>query len=363
MFEIDFSSFSNEALLETARKKLASGSEGWDEEIWQFITTWFNPEIKTISVFTSGSTGVPKEIAHTKQAMLNSAEATCLALELKRGNRALLCLPVNKISGMMMLVRCMHQKMKMVCIKPSAKPLSEIPEELKIDFAAFTPMQFSEITTVYASFRKADRIGKIILGGEQVNSFLLQHIQRLESSVYITFGMTETISHIALKKLNGSNPDSKFKALPGIALSIDDRGCLCIEAPQLNQPYLVTNDLVALNGNNEFTWLGRVDNVINSGGIKIYPEELEQQLAELIETPFFIASIPDNVSGEKVVLVMESNEFKASDLPILQSKLAALEKVKRPKEVLLISKFSRTGNGKVKRKESLKNVAETILIT
>ena len=360
MFEIDFFSLSQSAIIQMAWQRLATDLADWEREIWNFVTNWFDTEIKSVSVFTSGSTGTPKEILHTKDAMLSSARATCNALNLRAGNRVVLCLPVNKISGMMMVVRCIDCKMKMVCIKPSTKPLSELAEDLKIDFAAFTPMQFYEITENYAVFKKADRIDKIILGGEHVNSYLLQYIQRLASSVYITFGMTETISHVALKKLNGPTPDLHFKSLPGITLETDSRGCLVIKAPQLNRPYLITNDLVELTNNNEFSWLGRFDNVINSGGIKIYPEELEKRLAELMDVPFFIGSIPDAISGEKVVLVLERTELHLSEQQLLKNKLEVLERHQRPKDVLLTSKLSRTANGKIKRKESLQNVNETI---
>ena len=216
MFEIDFFSLSESAIIQMASQQLNADLADWEREIWSFVINWFDPEIKSISVFTSGSTGTPKEISHTKEAMLNSARATCSALNLSAGKQALLCLPVKKISGMMMVVRCLDCKMKMVCVKPSTKPLSELPEGLKIDFAAFTPMQFFEITNNYSNFRKADRMGKIILGGEGVSAELLPNIMKLESEVYATFGMTETISHIALKRLNGSYPDADFKLLPGI---------------------------------------------------------------------------------------------------------------------------------------------------
>jgi O-succinylbenzoic acid--CoA ligase len=360
MFEIDFYSTSEAAIIELAQQKLLTVDEHWEQQVWQFIVDWFNPSIPAIAVFTSGSTGPPKQIEHTKAAMIFSAQQTCTALSLKHGNRALLCLPVNKISGMMMVVRSIYNKMKLVCIKPSTTPLTEIPENADIDFAAFTPMQFHGITRSYPVFLKAEKIKKIILGGEDVRAELVQNIQKLENEIYITFGMTETISHIALKRLNGPSPDKNFKVLPGIHIAAGENGCLIIEAPQLGQPRLVTNDVVSVEGENEFQWLGRVDNVINTGGIKIYPEEIEQQLVNTIEAPYFITSQKDITGGEKLILVLEMILLKPEEKEELREAFSKLEKRHRPKQVILIPHFARTSNGKIKRRESFLNPIDII---
>lgn len=359
MFEIDFFGQNEEAIIQLANENLRH-TESWQLPIWQFIADWFNPEITTIKVFTSGSTGTPKQIEHAKKAMIYSASLTVKALELKPGDKALLCLPVQKIGGMMMMVRSIYSRLKLVCLKPSTKPLSELPENYVIDFAAFTPMQFHEITTSYSNFKKAEQVKKIILGGEDMRADLMNSIHDLENQVFITFGMTETISHIALKRLNGLHPDQNFKVLTGIKISSDARDCLVIQAPELGQPYLVTNDIVKLVDEDQFQWLGRIDNVINSGGIKIYPEEIEQQLTHVIDVPFFVASLPDKVSGERLVLAIEKEILNSDNKNELIRAFENLEKIKRPKNVLLISHFIRTPNGKIKRKESLNGVIEKI---
>ncbi len=360
MFEIDFFSQSEQAIITLAREKLRQDVEDWEKQIWQFIIDWYNPSITTIQIFTSGSTGTPKQITHSKLAMLNSAAATCTALNLKPGNRALLCLPINKIAGIMMAVRSIHNKMKLVCIKPSTTPFAALPETLNIDFAAFTPMQFYEVIANRTSYNRANKMGKIILGGEDLRLESIHFIRELKSEVYTTFGMTETISHIALKRINGDNPEASFKILPGIHITVDDRSCLVIDAPQLGQPHLVTNDVINLVGNNEFHWLGRADNVINSGGVKIYPEEIERQLLKEVYTPYFIASLPDSKTGERVVLAMETDNLSETEKGRLTSIFGNLEKLNRPKQVLLIPRFITTENGKLKRKESLLNCIETI---
>jgi O-succinylbenzoic acid--CoA ligase len=360
MFEIDFFSQSPETIVQLASEKLRTADEEWEKQIWQFIIDWFNPAITSIKVFTSGSTGTPKQVTHTKSAMMNSAAATCTALQLKPGSRALLCLPVNKISGMMMVVRSIHNKMKLICIRPSSTPLQELTDEQQIDFAAFTPMQFHGVVTDINIFKKANQINKIILGGEDVRAGLLNPIQQLKSEVYITFGMTETISHIALKRLNGPKPDINFKVLTGIDISINDRNCLVISAPALGQSHLVTNDVVKLVGESEFQWLGRIDNVINSGGVKIQPEEIEQQLLNLIKYPYFIASVADKILGEKLVIALETPMLRPEEKNELVNAFTKLEKLHRPKLILLIPQFARTENGKIKRMESLLKPVETI---
>ena len=360
MFEIDFYTENETATVKHANERVLTSTEDWEKQVWQFVIDWFNPAIETISIFTSGSTGAPKKIEHTKASMLYSASLTCTVLNLKPGNKALLCLPVNKISGMMMVVRSIYQKMWLTCIKPSTTPLLNLTDEQHFDFAAFTPMQFHGITNNYSCFEKAGRIKKIILGGEDIGADLALNILKLKTEVYITFGMTETISHIALKRLNGAKPDENFKVLPGIAISTDKRSCLTIGAPMLGQPHLVTNDVVSIEGPNEFRWLGRIDNVINSGGIKIYPEDIEQQLAKAIDAPYFITSKPDLLTGQKLVLILEKATLKPEEIIELKAAFSKLEKMHCPKQVLLVPQFSRTTNGKIKRSESVLKPIATI---
>lgn len=362
MFTIDFSSLSAEDLIKISNEKLSGDLETWKRNIWRFIADWFNPEIGSIQIQTSGSTGAPKQIVHTKEAMANSALATCKALKLEPAMHCLLCLPADKIGGMMMIVRSIVNNMQLHCIKPSTTPLSTLPDIFKLDFAAFTPMQFHEITRNYGAFRKAETIRKVILGGESVRGGLYVHIKRLTNEIYSTFGMTETISHIALKRLNGESPDAHYKVLPGIDIAVNSSNCMVIMAPQLNQPHLVTNDVVEIFEEGQFDWLGRADNVINSGGVKIYPEEIEQKLNPEIEPAFFIASIPDELLGNKLVLVMEIESLPENDIAELKKLLLTFDKLHRPKEVLFVKRFVRTANGKVKRKESIENCNDRIAV-
>ena len=179
-------------------------------------------------------------------------------------------------------------------------------------------------------------------------------IGKMQNEVFITFGMTETISHIALKKISGRNPDMHFNTLPGISVKADEKSCLLIEAPVLGQPELKTNDVVNIISPTQFDWIGRSDNVINSGGVKIHPEEMEQKLEADIEYPFFIGSIPDELTAEKTVMVIEGQNLQQTETDRLKNLLEQFEKISRPKEILFIPQFVRTENGKIKRKETIK---------
>lgn len=360
MFCLNFSQHPHQ-LAELAKLKLATNLPPWENDIWQFISNWYNPIATSITIHTSGSTGKPKPISHTKVAMLSSAEATCKALQLTKGNQALLCLPASKIGGMMMLLRSMHAGLVLWCIKPSATPLNDIPANAHFDFAAFTPMQLFSITENTTHTILAGNIRNIILGGESIMSGLLQAIKKLPNNVYHTFGMTETISHIALKKLNGADNQAYYHTLPGITVSTHADNRLIIHAPELEQPNLQTNDIVTVISPTEFGWIGRADNVINSGGVKIHAEKIEEQLQSVIQIPFFVGAIPDKKTGQQVVLALEVdtlNEMLKAELTKGLSQFTGPEKIRC---VLLFAQFSRTVNGKVKRNETLQSQpAETI---
>jgi O-succinylbenzoic acid--CoA ligase len=214
-------------------------------------------------------------------------------------------------------------------------------------------MQFAEILKSDEAFQLASRIDKIILGGEDVRPAILKKIQLMKNEVYLTFGMTETISHIALRRLNGSNATSYYRTLPGIIVQADENKNLVIGAPLLGQAHLRTNDAVQVLSDNEFEWLGRTDNVVNTGGVKIHPEEVEKQLAHAIDRPYFIGGIPDNETGEKLVLMIEAEKLSAEEQERIKAVVVQLEKLHRPKVIFLLPEFKRTGTGKIIRKENL----------
>lgn len=353
MFIIPFSSLSEQEMAALAGDKLQTAKEEWEQLIWRFIVDWYDNNTTSIEVYTSGSTGKPKAIQHTKQVMAAHARLTCETLQLPPCVTAWLCLPAHKIGGMMMLVRSLVNRMDLLCTKPSGSPFSVLEEKHPVVFAALTPMQLKSAINDAELFRKMNCIQTILLGGETVSAELLQHLQRAENNIYSTFGMTETISHIALKKISGTNPNEHYHTLKGITVSTDERNCLTINAPAFGVHHLVTNDMVEILSPTAFNWLGRIDNIINTGGIKVIPEQVEQKLLPFIDAPFFIVGIPDEKTGERVALVVEKETLDNDEKTSLQNCFSVLGKYEVPRTILHTAKFERADNGKVKRKETM----------
>lgn len=353
MFTLRFSQLSVEEIAAQAQQALHQSLAEWEKHVWQFVLWWADEAVQEIEVHTSGSTGTPKAIKHTKQAMLASAKATCDTLQIPEACEALLCLPANKIGGMMMIVRSIYKGMDLLCTQPDTKPFDALADNHTINFAALTPMQMKYTDSSYEAFKKMERIHSILLGGEAVSVGLIKHLSKAKNSIYATFGMTETISHIALKKLNGPNADGNFKALQGVSVTTDERNCLVINAPALNVRQLHTNDIIDLVNEHEFSWVGRYDNVINTGGVKIYPEIIEQKLLPNIALPFFIAGKPDEATGQKPVILIETDKLSDADYTELNTCFAQLDKYERPREIITIRHFMRTSNGKIDRNRTL----------
>ncbi|MEJ2584834.1 MAG: AMP-binding protein, partial [Robiginitalea sp.] len=282
---------------------LVKEGDAYEQEIGDFLLDWVSDR-EEIRMQTSGSTGAPRDIFMPKNAMVHSALATGKYLQLDERTRALLCLPARSIAGKMMLVRALVLGWKLSLKPPDSNPLEGL--SAPVDFAAMVPMQLQ------ASLDKLDKIATILVGGAPLSASLLAGIPDEGVSIYESYGMTETASHIALRKLcrvpEGKAPETvlpPFHALPGVEVSTDDRGCLCIRASYLPENPVVTNDLVQLESDESFRWLGRVDHVVNSGGVKLIPEQLETKMSPLIPRPFFLTGMPDDTLGEKLVLLVE----------------------------------------------------------
>lgn len=298
-----------------------------------FLKDWFNQD-SFIVVKTSGTTGKSKDIKIEKAAMINSAVATGSFFNLSENTIALCCLSTKYIAGKMMLVRAMVLGWELDVIEPSSNPLREVSKIY--DFVAMVPLQ------VENSLNKLNKVKTLLIGGAPLNQQLASKLIALNCNTYESYSMTETVTHVALKKV-GSNA---FKILQNVKIDVDDRGCLVVFAPQLNPEKLVTNDVVDLISNGEFIWKGRIDNVVNSGGIKLFPEQIEEKLITKIENRFFVAGLPDKVFGEKLVLFIEGDKYEIDD-----SIFDELDKYEKPKEIFFIDKFQETETGKIKRKE------------
>ena len=307
----------------------------------EFITEWHSSS-EFIIVKTSGSTGTPKSIKLNKEYMAASAQATGKFLNLKPSNTALLSMSPKAIGGMMMIVRYIVLDLNLIVVDPSSAPLLDI--SMNINFAAMVPLQLKE--SIKNTKEKLNQIGTLIIGGGPIEKSLESQIKELNPQVYHTYGMTETISHIALR--NVSNGDNFFKTLPGVEISLVN-DCLNITSISIGVHKLQTNDIVDLISENSFVWKGRSDLAINSGGIKIIPAIIESKLSELIEENFISVGLDDETFGQKHVIIIETE----ANLVFTKDQFDFIEKFKRPKEIYLLKEFVRTESGKIDRIKTL----------
>lgn len=340
-FRLNSNSFSSVAELQAYTKDFS-------EEIHLFLESWFSKS-DAIIVQTSGSTGIPKSISLKKEFVINSAKTTGLYFNLQENTSALLCLSVDYIAGKMMLIRALTLGWKLDVIAANSFPLKEVDKAY--DFSAMVPLQLEN------SLSKIHLIQKIIVGGGVVSTTLQENLQHIATDIFATYGMTETITHIAVKKLNNftsvsakvSN-ESFYKTLPNVTIYKDDRNCLVIDAPKVAEEVIFTNDVVQLVSDRQFEWLGRFDNVINSGGIKLHPEKIEEKLAKIITNRFFVIGKQDQKLGQKLILVVEGKHRE------IEYQRINLSRFEIPKEIYFLDKFVETATGKIQRKKTLQKV-------
>jgi len=347
--------------------------------IFGFLNQWFD-DTDFISMQTSGSTGTPKTIELPKKTMLESAKMTNAFFNLNEKSVSLLCLPSSYIAGKMMLVRAFAGNYSLIPVNPSSNPFAGLKAEdwyqnfPLIDFTAITPHQLLNSTCDLPHLN----IRNIIVGGSQVTSEIEKLTANWPAAMFETFGMTETASHIALRRFNGYNKAEYFEVLNGVKIMQDEHDCLQIEAPRLFEGILTTRDIVSIEGPDKFVWLGRFDHVINSGGIKIFPEQIEKKIQGLIDRPFYISWETDPKLGMNVILLIEEtalfpseeNNIKEKDFNesilqgvskarlhpqksgILDVLKSALKKYELPKEIYAVPAFNRSNTGKIIRQKS-----------
>lgn len=318
-----------------------------------FCKEWLSGK-ETFVVNTSGSTGTPKPIKISRTQMLESVRLTQLAFGLKGGEKALVCLHTDYIAGKMMLVRGIELGWQMLLQEPSSNPLENITEPF--DFVALVPLQLQTILE-----KTPDKIAllnqfkTIILGGAGISASLETLIESLQVPVYHTYAMTETITHIATRLLNTPQKQPYFKVIEGVKIRLDERGCLCITSPTTNFEEITTNDVAEIIDNQYFKIIGRVDNIINSGGIKIQPENIEQELEKVweklkLDQRFFCTSTPDETFGQILVLCIEGNALDKEKETLIVKELSLLvNKYHLPKKILYKKTFDETQTGKIKR--------------
>lgn len=330
-------------------KKRNKEKDYWKKTIFSFLINWFDN--KPILSLTSGTTGIPKTIFLNKKHMYERAIRTVEFLKLERkGVRGLLCLSPDFIASKMFLVRAIIFKWKIYCIPPSSNPLKNIKEHF--DITSMVPIQ------VFFSLKYLKNIKIVLIGGYSISNFLEKKLQNISTICYATYGMTETLGHIAIKKINGSNKSSFYKSFQDVSLRVDNRNCLNIFSPCSMDSFIQTNDIVHMISKNTFDWIGRYDNVINSGGIKIIPELIEKEISSFIpyEKRFFVSSIPDKILGDKVILIIEGIPFP---LHIPDTIFDGEKKFYKPKNIFFISHFTDNLLNKFRRKEIIKKLIKT----
>ena len=325
----------------------------YEQKVINFCQKWIDGQQEFV-LKTSGSTGEPKPINLTRNQMIASAKMTGKTFGLKEGDSALICLNVDYIAGIMMLVRGMELGLKLTIVEPSGNPLQNL-ENQYFDFHAFVPLQLQNLLENKKIIEFLNKSKAIIVGGAAVNEVLNKEIQKLSVPVYSTYGMTETVSHIAIKRLNGVNKNDNFQVLEGVKIGIDGRNCLNIIAEATNDVLIQTNDIVEIINEKEFQLIGRFDNIINSGGVKIQLEKVEKLIENEIKIlnpkRYFAYGIEDKKLGQKLVLFVEgeavNSNLKNTFLINIQS---VLSKYEIPKEIYFVEKFIETATGKIDKK-------------
>ncbi len=318
-----------------------------EEEALLFCQQWLGGQDR-FEVKTSGSTGKPRTVTLSRNQMLASAKASAAVLQPKERDYLFLSLSPASIGGKMSLVRALEWQLPIHIIPATAQPFDQIPENHPYTICSLVPLQLHDIIKDESSRKKLERFRIILLGGAGIDTTLHQAIQRISPLVYHSFGMTETCSHIALKRLNGENPQAHFHPVPGVKISLSLERTLMIEADASIHNPLETNDLAVIHADGSFDILGRKDHSINSGGIKIQLDEMERLFAEVIPNSlYFCAGIADERLGEKLVIFIEGDPFPSDE--VMQALKALAPAYKAPKALIFVPRFSRTATGKIDR--------------
>lgn len=310
----------------------------------EFLDEWHS-DSPTLTVHTSGSTGRPKAIQVEKSRMQASARMTCSFLGLHAGQTALLCLPLDYIAGKMMVVRALTCGLRLIAVEPGSHPLDE---DLHADFAAMVPLQVACSLETPEQRRRLEGIGQLIIGGGAVDDALAETLRHLPNNVWSTYGMTETLSHIALRRLSGPQATRWYTPLEGISIAVDRQQRLVVDAPALCPQRLTTRDLAEIDAEGRFRILGRCDNVVCSGGVKIQIEEVERLLRPHVGAPFCITRQADSKLGEAVVMLTETADTEG----MRQTCRRVLPRLWQPRRYITVPHIPLTPNGKIAWKEA-----------
>jgi O-succinylbenzoic acid--CoA ligase len=341
------------------------------KKVFEFKKAWEIGQ-ETFEIQTSGSTGQPKKILLRRKQMLASVKMTAKAFNLKEGDTAFCCLNIDYIAGMMMLVRAFEIGMDLLIVEPKSNPFEDIEKHLYIlkanrgqNFFAFVPLQIQTLldyTPIYSDILNSAKA--IIIGGAAVNEAILEKVQKIYRPVYVTYGMSETLTHIAIKRINGSQKEEFFNTLDGVNIKLTNESCLMIKSKTTDDQWITTNDVAEIINGSSFVLHGRIDNVINSGGVKIQLEKVEKVAESVLNKlktdkkepkgRYFVFSLPDENLGERLIFVLEketiailSGREDITKIDILKGFKEILPKFEVPKEVFFVEKIVETPTGKI----------------
>ena len=333
---------------------------GYEAKVLDFVRQWLTGT-QEFTLTTSGSTGTPSVITLRRRQLEASARRTGDFFDLGPGDRALVCLNCEYIGGLMMLVRGLERNMHLTIVEPHADPFQYVAAGAEFDFSAFVPLQLKAVLAAGHAPR-LNRLKALLLGGAPADTTLQQELQPLTVPVWLTYGMTETCSHVALRRLNGRGATASYRVLPGIAAGQDERGCLTLRGDVTDDQLVVTNDQVHLLDAHTFEWLGRADFVINTGGVKVPAEKVELvldvALAEIgAARRCFVAGRPDERLGQAVTAYLEGPALSAAQEKQLQVLLAArLSRYEQPRQLVFVPDFQTTATGKLDRPGTLRRL-------
>lgn len=324
---------------------------------YDFAQTWIANQPEYL-LHTSGSTGQPKPITLAREQLESSARLTGKALQLGKGTRALVALNIRYIAGVMMLTRGMVLDWELTIMEPSANPLLSVPAGQTFDFVALVPLQLSDILENKETRRRVGSLGKILLGGAPVSVALWEQIRRLSVPVYQSYGMTETVSHVALRQLNGTGPHEDYTLLEGVNFGVDQRGCLYVSGPMTLHQTIQTNDLVEITSDRTFRWLGRADQVINSGGVKIPLEQVERVVEQILygmgcSFEFFCWHEPDEKLGQKLIMVVKNRDVYFPGEKVLSEIRQRESAYLAPRRIYFVDEFLKTPTDKVDKRRTV----------
>jgi len=320
-------------------------------DIAKVLDDWFDEALTELEFFSSGSTGQSKSIRHSKESIRQAISYSSKRLNYGRGTRSLLSLPVKYVAGSMILLRAVILEMELCVDEISGNPLNGI--NYNIDFLALTPFQFNQCFNF--NFNKLKEVGTILLGGAPVPASLYSNFKDWGGKIYQSYGMTETLSHVALRRLDGPEPEKLYTSIADdIVFEVYDEDCLVIKAPYLHTE-IRTRDHVRLENKHQFEWLGRVDSIINSGGLKINPEYLEHFFSESITNRFFVFPVPHELLGQRPAILVEAAYSQSLYNQLIELN-SLLDKKWRIEKLYLLPELEYTATGKLQREASLRKL-------